>query len=240
MYSFDSIVRYSEVDCNCKLSLVGILNYFQDCSCFQSESLHAGVTYRDNIDFAWLLNSWQVVIHRYPTFAEEITIGTWAYNFDPVYGYRNFVLKDKAGNVLACANSHWVYVDSKSNKLIKITKDNTDAYPIEPKYEDMEYAPRKIKLPKQSIDLAPFPVVQANIDSNHHVNNAQYIQMATSFLENNFKIKQMRAEYKKQAVLGDLIYPSICITETCYTIILANAEKQPYCVIEFTGDKNTD
>ena len=36
MYSFDSRVRYSEVDEDRKLSLTGVINYMQDCSTFQS------------------------------------------------------------------------------------------------------------------------------------------------------------------------------------------------------------
>ena len=31
-FSFDSRIRYSEVDSSCRLSLTGLTNYFQDCS----------------------------------------------------------------------------------------------------------------------------------------------------------------------------------------------------------------
>ena len=37
MYTFDSRVRYSETDEEGNLSVVGIMNYLQDCSTFQSE-----------------------------------------------------------------------------------------------------------------------------------------------------------------------------------------------------------
>ena len=43
MYSFDSRVRYSEVDEDRKLSLTGVINYMQDCSTFQSEDLNMGI-----------------------------------------------------------------------------------------------------------------------------------------------------------------------------------------------------
>ena len=45
MYSFDSRVRYSEVDEDRKLSLTGVINYMQDCSTFQSEDLNMGIDY---------------------------------------------------------------------------------------------------------------------------------------------------------------------------------------------------
>ena len=44
MYSIESRVRYSEVDEHQDLSITGIINYFQDCSTFQSEDLGWGLT----------------------------------------------------------------------------------------------------------------------------------------------------------------------------------------------------
>ena len=45
MYSFNERIRYSELGENGELSLVGLLNLFQDCSTFQSEDLGLGIKY---------------------------------------------------------------------------------------------------------------------------------------------------------------------------------------------------
>ncbi len=45
MYTFDSRVRYSETDVNGTLSVTAAVNYFQDCSTFQSEDVGIGVRY---------------------------------------------------------------------------------------------------------------------------------------------------------------------------------------------------
>ena len=37
MYEFNSRVRYSEIDHHGTLTLPALINYFQDCSSFQSE-----------------------------------------------------------------------------------------------------------------------------------------------------------------------------------------------------------
>ena len=52
-----------------------------------------------------------------------------------------------------------------------------------------------------------------HIDTNHHVNNGQYVQMAMELLPDDFRISQMRAEYKKAALLGDMVVPYIHIEE---------------------------
>ena len=43
MYEFNSRVRYSEIDHHGTLTLPALINYFQDCSTFQSELLNNGV-----------------------------------------------------------------------------------------------------------------------------------------------------------------------------------------------------
>ena len=39
MYEFNSRVRYSEIDHHGTLTLPALINYFQDCSTFQSEDV---------------------------------------------------------------------------------------------------------------------------------------------------------------------------------------------------------
>ena len=39
MYQFQSRIRYSEVDSEGRLTMASLINYFQDCSTFQSEDL---------------------------------------------------------------------------------------------------------------------------------------------------------------------------------------------------------
>ena len=43
MYTFESRVRFSEADHTELLTLPGLVNYFQDCSTFQSEDIGYGV-----------------------------------------------------------------------------------------------------------------------------------------------------------------------------------------------------
>jgi acyl-ACP thioesterase len=232
MYSFNSRVRYSEVDKNRKMDLTSIINYFQDCSMFQSEDIGLGLNYLADKKRVWLLNAWQIVVNRYPTLGEEITTSTWAYDFKSMYGYRNFMIKDSNEEVAAVANSVWVYLDTETYYPIKVSEDEVRGYLAEEKYT-MDYAPRKIELPKELTKLSSFPVIRSNIDTNNHVNNGQYIKMAEEYLPLGFQISQMRAEYKMSAVLGDIIVPYISKEDNKCTIVLSSTEDKPYTIIEF-------
>ena len=118
MYTFDSKVRYSEIDHRGTMTLPALINYFQDCSTFQSESLGFGVKAAKEKKKAWILSYWQVVVERYPELGEEITVGTFASDFKGLFGERNFVMLDKENNRLSCANSLWVYMDMEKGRPI--------------------------------------------------------------------------------------------------------------------------
>lgn len=232
MFDFYSTVRYSEVDEKLELDEISLTHYFQDCSIFHSESLGIGVNYLSEHNRCWMLSSWQIEVKRYPKLLENIRIATWPYKFDALYGYRNFLMTTKEGEVLAYANSIWIYVDTLSGMPQKLTPDITDRYPLTDAPYDMEYAPRKIRIPKELKNLEPFPVAASNIDSNHHVNNGEYIRMAIEYLPRDFKASRFRAEYRNQAESGDTIYPQLYEEAGKYLVTLNDSSMKPYAIVE--------
>lgn len=232
MFSFTSTIRFSEVDMNRKLSLSSIVNYFQDCSTFQSEAIGLGFDYLANIHRVWLMSAWQIVIYRLPSFGETIQIGTWAHSFDALYGNRNFVLIDESGQTIVAANSVWVFADTETGRPVKIRPEDLAGYETAPPFP-MEYAGRKIAIPSDSEQSPPFQITQSYMDYNRHVNNGQYIRMAESYLPENFTVGEFRADYRKSSYLGDMIYPHRSLSDTTCTIVLADADGKPYTTVQF-------
>lgn len=211
MYSFDSRIRYSECDENCKLRLDALMNYFQDASTFQSENLGVGFSYLVPRNLVWVLVSWQVEIIRYPALGEEVEIGTLPYDFKGFIGSRNFCMKTKGGEMLAKANSIWTLLNFDSMKPALPPADMLEKYPVEPRL-DMNYEGRKITVNDGGACEEPIVVQRQHLDSNNHVNNAQYIIMAIQYLPQDFEVRNLRVEYKKQAHLGDVLIPYV-VTE---------------------------
>lgn len=234
MYSFNSKVRYSELNHfkGC-MDPSGVINYFQDCSTFQSEELGIGLQYLSEHHRVWLLSSWQLQLLQPICLGDRITVSTWPYDFKGIYGYRNFIMKDEKASVLAVANSIWVYIDTITGRPTRIPEDYL-GYQIEPPYP-MEPIARKINIPKYLTEQRPIIVTKSNIDSYNHVNNGQYIKLAEEFLPSNFKISSMRSEYRMQAVLGDTILPLVAEEQNRYTIVLADTNRKPYATVEFEG-----
>ncbi|MEE1313610.1 MAG: thioesterase [Lachnospiraceae bacterium] len=231
-YRIHQRVRYSEIGADQKVNMAQIVKYFQDCSTFQSEDIGCGFHALEKKQRAWLLLGWQIIADRYPAFGEEISIGTWAYDWKGIYGYRNFDIQDSTGKRIAYANSIWVYTDTQTLAPVKIDPEEVEAYGSDPCIL-MDYAPRKIRAPKEFKESDPFQIMKTHIDTNHHVNNAQYIDLAEELLPEGFSIHQVRAEYKHSAVLHDMIYPRITQKDRTCTIQLCNDKGIPYVIVEF-------
>ena len=180
-YTIDGRIRFSEVDHTRRITLPGIVNYFQDCSTFQSEDLGLGIEHCSEKKRAWILSSWQVVVERYPKIGEKIQTSTWATDFNGLFGERNFCMTDSEGKDVAYANSLWVYMDMEKGRPSRPEESEIAPYGVGDPYE-MEYESRKIALPKEAKELESFPVRRYHIDTNEHVNNCQYVQMALESL----------------------------------------------------------
>ena len=81
--------------------------------------------------------------------------------------------------------------------------------------------------------LESFEVVKSHLDSNNHVNNGQYIAMAAAYVPEGFVTGSLRAEYKMQARLGDVMVPHVGKTDNGVTVSLRSQEGSVYCNVEF-------
>lgn len=237
MYQMDARVRYSEVDETHRIKLESVLDYFQDCCTFHSEDVGGGLEFLKGQKRAWLLASWQIVIKEYPKLGEQIRIIANPYAFKNFFGHRNLMLQDEHGKDLVYANSNWIFVNTETGKPVRIPDEVANAYELGEPYP-MEYAARKIPMPKHLEAKEPFAVHRFCIDSNHHVNNGKYVLMAEEFLPEQFLVSELRVEYRKAAVLGDIMYPFVENTEEKIAVVLADKEKSPYAIIEFFGGRN--
>ena len=231
MYTFDSRVRYSEIASDGLLGICSAVHYMQDCSIFQSEALGVGVGELKKHNRAWLISSWQVEFLRRPELGEQITIGTWASGFKAMYGYRNFLIRDKDKNPLVKAATIWIYLDIESGRPARAEGPGVTAYPLEPALP-MEPQSRKIKIPEGLEPKGEFPVRGYQIDTNGHVNNGAYIQMAQPWLPPEEEIKKLRVEYKRAAVMGDVIVPSAGVENGTWTVELGSPEGTPFAVVQ--------
>lgn len=231
MYKFGSRIRYSEVGPDGRLTMESLINYFQDCSTFQSEDLGIGIGYMKEKQIMWIVNFWQIDVFRYPCLGEKIRTGTLPYSIKSFIGLRNFMMETEEGELLAVANSVWSLIDTANGVPMRVPQEIMDKYGTEEKL-DMEYLPRKIRLP--GTDGAPRPEItiqEHHLDTNRHVNNGQFVRLALMEMPDTRRVKRLLVEYRKQAFLGDVMYPLAYEEGNTITVSLNAADGSPYAVV---------
>ena len=130
------------------------------------------------------------------------------------------------------ANSIWFLFDTKAGRPAKVESEDIRGYQTEgDKKLDMEYAPRRIALSGEYEAGEPVTVTLHHIDTNRHVNNAQYVAVAREAIPESFQIREIRVEYKKAAVLGDVMIPRISREKEACTVALCSQDGTAYAVV---------
>lgn len=237
MYTYETQVGFSHVDTNKNMKMEALAALFQDVTCFQGEELGVGFGYVEPMKVAWVLNSWQIDVKRFPRFNEKITVGTFPTGFKSFIGTRNFLVKDEAGRDIVMANSLWTFMDMEKMRPAKIDGKFLEVYDLEEPLP-MEYLERKIELPKDEdadwivVHRAPVTVREYHLDSNMHVNNGQYVQIASGFFPRDKQYDRLRVEYRRQAVLGDEMIPVVYEKEGVCIVSLEDKERKPHAIAE--------
>lgn len=71
------------------------------------------------------------------------------------------------------------------------------------------------------------------IDTNHHMNNTRYVQVAMEYVPKEFRTMEVRVEYKKAAMCRDVIVPHVTIEDPRVTVALCAPDGQLYAVVVF-------
>lgn len=233
MYNFTSRIRYSETDAYGRLTPEKLIDYFQDCSTFQSEDSGIGVERMMERGLAWIIVYWRVEICRMPVLGEEVRIGTLPYEMKGGVGLRNFLMETMDGKRLAVANSVWTLVDTQTKHPVRIPADIRARYPLGDRL-DMKYDSRKIRLPDlPGVAKTSMAVQEYHLDTNRHMNNGQYVRIAAGHLPAEKEAAVLRIEYRQQAVLGDRITPVVFSDNSSAACISLNADDgNPYAIME--------
>ncbi len=234
MYTLESRVRYSECNETGTLSLVSAMNYLQDCSSFHSESIGRGFDVLAHEGLAWVLAAWQIEITRLPRFGEKITVDTWAYDLSGLSASRCFVIRDHTGAPVLRAESAWYMIDTVAGKATRIPQSEQAYLDGTPRLA-MPPMPKRISL-KGSAQSAPrILVTQQHLDTNRHVNNAQYVMMTLDALGETGQtccgLHRIIVQYRRQAHLDDSITPRIFRDEAGISVSLGDTAGKAYAIV---------
>ena len=97
----------------------------------------------------------------------------------------------------------------------------------------MEYASRKIALPKETVPKERFPVRRSQIDTNEHLNNCQYNPLAVELKPESESAAQVREEYKRTAEIAAQYSTRTAVEALRKVIELCDENGGIFAVVEF-------
>ncbi len=233
MFTIKRQISSTNVDKNNKLYLHEAFNFILDICAFHMEDIKELDDYFKQNGFAAFLKAAQIDIIKTPSYKEKLIIEDEIYSGKGIYGLRGITIKNTLGEVLYKAHLTGVFVNVQSGAPIKLPNEIFEIDEFNDRKIDMELEPRKIDIPKGNIKKTLFlDVPKTFIDINQHVNSSYYLRLAQDILEDGFKYKRVRIEYKMQAKQGEKIKvelieaerPCVCIWGDENNIQLATVE----------------
>ncbi|TGE33663.1 acyl-ACP thioesterase domain-containing protein [Desulfosporosinus sp. Sb-LF] len=238
-------VHYHEVNPQEKATPLTILYYLEDAAISHSESVGYGVGRLRSEQRAWILNRWHLQIDQYPTYGEMVIIETWPSNFERFYATREFLIKNYREEVIGRATSLWIFMNTETKRPLRIGLEFRDAYGLDPvrAIEDpFDQLQAISKGGGVSEEEQIFLVRRSDIDTNGHVNNANYLQWMLEVIPENIyqqnQLISLKIIYKKETTYGSTIRSKCLIEDSgstrsvCRHVILGDNMDQELAIAQ--------
>lgn len=242
MYEFRTRIRFSETDSSRRLTVPALIDLLQDTASFHSEDCGWTGEAMRQAGIGWFILSWQIDMIRTPVMGEEIRVRTYSVGTRGLYVYRDFRILDDTGADLMRAHSIWVLMDLHAMRPLRPDPVRMESYGHDEGVPG-DWTKRKIRVTAEA-DLpkaGSFQVSSYMLDSNHHMNNAFYIEEAMHILGDVSlpDLTGIRAEYRKQTGEGETLTAYRGETEQGTAVELRGADGSVSAVVIFrTGEQS--
>ncbi|MBO6259677.1 MAG: hypothetical protein J6N47_02505 [Lachnospiraceae bacterium] len=218
-YKLSQTIGLKDVDKNCKVKNVAILEMLENAAGGHSDAVGYGMLDIDNTGITFVLLDWYVRVLDRPGYGEALTVSTWGRPEKRMMSLiRDYELRDSDDKLRVLATSRWVIIDINRHRITRVTPEVLEAFGAEEK-QAFETDPMvKIDRPKaaseDTADTAPVEmgtsiVGRSALDLVGHVHNIKYIDMAEDMMPDDIwtqaPFDNFRIHYRKEITEGEKI-----------------------------------
>lgn len=207
IYTKNYTIAYHDQNVRGNLKESILLNHLEDIASLSAESLNFGSTFALSHNYAWFLLKYRIEFYKEIKEYASIRIETEPRGVSKLYAFRDFSFYSQENELLGKATSTWALVDMDTRRIISAQKSLPFISPFEKREDDLIYD--KIEAIENINYTKEFNVRFDDIDTNHHVNNSNYIIWALESLPYEFRLhhtpKIINIRYKKEISLGGKI-----------------------------------
>ncbi len=197
----DFEVRSYQVDPDGKLSLTALSNLFQEIAWRHADSADFGRNLQEQ-HLSWIMARMDIKCENLPSWGDSIKVYTAGRGQDKLFAFREFLITNLAGDILAEAMSSWVLMNIQTKRILRPEK-VLPAELFDPK-EKPAWQPEKVLLEGELVKTEQLMVRYSDLDLNNHVNNTSYIRWVENILrENDCDTPRFLINYLSECVLSD-------------------------------------
>jgi len=183
--------RFGDCDCRKKASLYTIMKLLSEIAGDDYEGRGLGHNALQEQRQAFIVSRMNLSFVRTPLYAEKVVASTWERFVKGPFFYRDYEIRSKDGGLLVAGSSQWLLVDPVSREIVR-----PDSLVLGKRESDNRKSdcPEccKIKIPETLPVIGTRPIYYSDIDGNEHVNNAIYGKIASDFLPEKFRNKDIK------------------------------------------------
>lgn len=178
-------ITYYMCDRTNRLTLSMLVNILMDVSEKHSAYLGTGEDVVKGLGYNWIILHYEFQIEKMPKVNDRVEIETIATEYNKLFTYRDFIVRDKDNNEIITVKTTFALMDLEKRKMARLPEEIIAPYEatyskrirrnIKPQPVDFDRANQKV-----------YNVRYFDIDSNNHVNNSQYINWLLDSMDGSF------------------------------------------------------
>ncbi len=213
------VVEYIDAGMQGALSNRGILRMLEDIACYHGDIYGLSARNMQKTKLTWILMGWHVEVYERAKLLDEVIVKTWSTgSVKNIYSFRDFILENSEGKILARASSKWILYNFEKKMPIRNMDEYTEKFGVEENYAfDVQDITNMKEIPSEEIAFT-YTVLKKDIDINLHLHNTNYLDISEETLPldvyKNNTFNKFNIVYKKQFLYGEKINCTLKINNT--------------------------
>jgi Acyl-ACP thioesterase len=222
-------ITSADTDMDSRLRLGGLVNLFIQSAISSADSFGFGFGGIKQQQLFWVLSRMTIEITRPLNWYEEAVVETWLKNIEGIIYLRDFIVRDKAGEIVAMATSAWLAIDLKTKRPKRIEGLDADLFVLLKDKHALNETPEKLMATPEG-DSFEVKATYFDIDLNKHVTSTRYID----WMMDSLPLEFCRANYPRRFAINYLkeTMPGEVIRFVC-------SKEEPKNVFHFEGSNLT-
>lgn len=182
-FELEKTISFSNCDEQGRLKLTALVDYMMETSNTQLNLKKAGVEDLGEKGLGWVVLDYDFQINSLPKADEKVIFSTRASGYNRFFVYRDFSVKNMAGESLVEVKSQWIMFDLKNRKMVPPDKEIISRFN---KLKEATICFKRARPLKEVSGSDTYKVKYYDLDTNHHVTNSKYFEWLIDSLERDF------------------------------------------------------